>query len=117
MKKILGAVAVIFLLVVVIGVLIGNGEMAKWRNGEMADDGLGIHAFDVKDPFAEDLRFQFKQAPLKDGTPRMMGSSPDNLATLEFVGPVHKLSKIVLTLGLAEGAGDTLAAYAVFLII
>ena len=115
MKKMLGAVAVIFLLLVVIGVLIGcNGDD---ENGEMADDGLGIHAFDVKDPFAADLRFQFEQAPLKDGTPRMMGSSPDNLATLELVGPVHKLSKIVLTLGLAEGAGDTLAAYAVFLII
>lgn len=108
-KGILIGVVLLFGVILVVGC--DNGDSETDTDGLLA-----AHAFDVKDSFEADLRFKFKQSPLADGTPGMTGTSPDGLATLELIGNVHDLDKVVLTLGLAEGAGERHAIYAILLI-
>ena len=72
--------------------------------------GLGIKANDIEDTFKEG-DFEFEDAPLQDGTPRRMGSSPDGFAVLELIGPKSDLKQITLAVSSSPDAADFFVAY------
>ncbi len=61
--------------------------------------GLGISR-DYLQAKYEDMKFEFKIAPLEDGTPRVLGSSTVGITSVELIGPADDLSNILLLLWL-----------------
>ena len=116
---ILGACAVIFLLLVVAGIFIGDDEgsndteIAKTAATEIVSTktpvGLGVSRDVVEDAFGG---FDFEDAPLNDGRERLLGEALDGVLTLQLIGEDSKLEEAALLMTVNAGANDAIPGYA-----
>lgn len=59
-----------------------------------------------------DVDFSFENSPLTDGTPRLLGTAPGNLAMIELYGLEDKLTKAVMMTFIGRGISpELMAAY------
>jgi len=74
---------------------------------------LGVNKSDLRYAFSQQgVDFLFKDAPLTDGTPRLLGTSPDNLVMMELYGSTNLVTKATMMTFIGQGVpADLLALY------
>ena len=74
---------------------------------------IGTSKVKVQNKFSQSgIDFSFKGSPLTDGTPRLLGTAPNDLALIELYGPEDKLTKAVMMTFIGRGISpELLAAY------
>ena len=74
---------------------------------------IGASKAAVQNKFSQNgIDFSFTSSPLTDGTPRLLGTAPNDLALIELYGPEDKLTKAVMMTFIGRGISpDLLAAY------
>ena len=74
---------------------------------------IGTSKTEIQTTFSQlGVDFSFIDSPLGDGTPRTLGTSPDNLAMIELYGPTDKLTKATMMTFIGQGVSiDLLANY------
>ncbi|MGG6242579.1 hypothetical protein ACQ4N7_28540 [Nodosilinea sp. AN01ver1] len=74
---------------------------------------LGVNKSDFRDTFSQlGAAFLFEDAPLTDGTPRLLGTSPDKLVMMELYGSTNLVTKASMMTFIGKGVpSDLLALY------
>lgn len=76
--------------------------------------GLGVSRRDVASVF-ESVGFVFENAPLRDGTPRVISQAPDGESLMELIGPPGNLTKATLAFGVPGASSGTLSPTSVYI--
>ena len=123
-KKVLIGIGTVFLIIILIGILVGDGEDSSntaatetkqvTRPAPTVEEvarpvGLGIERDAVKDAFSN---FDFEDAPLRDGRERSLGEALDGVFAMELIGDDSNLEQASLMMTVNVGANDSIPGYA-----
>ncbi|MEM9804666.1 MAG: hypothetical protein AAF959_05255 [Cyanobacteria bacterium P01_D01_bin.56] len=74
---------------------------------------IGASKTSVQNIFEQDaVNFVFKNSPLRDGTPRLLGTAPNSLAIIELYGAKDDLTSATMSTFIGRGvSAELLAAY------
>ena len=79
--------------------------------------GIGVSRQAIQSVYeGPDIAFTFESAPLADGTPRVVGESPDGLAFLELIGPEHDITKSTIMVGMPSDAPGVIVMNAAYML-
>ena len=107
---ILGAGAILFLLLVAVGFIIDAFDGDDEETDEtIVVTGLGVSRDAVEDAFSS---FDFEDAPLNDGRERLLGEALDGALTLQLIGEDSNLEEAALIMTVNAGANDSIPGYA-----
>ena len=77
---------------------------------------LGVSRRDIQSIFENSaINFTFENAPLADGTPRIMGTSSNSLAILDLIGPPADLTEVSITVGVPSDAPEVIVMNAAYM--
>ncbi|MEO0535325.1 MAG: hypothetical protein AAF215_15820 [Cyanobacteria bacterium P01_A01_bin.123] len=72
---------------------------------------INLHGSEGKVTFNQaEVGFTFESSPLNDGTPRLLGHSPDGLAMIELYGTGNNITEATLTTFITQGMSDSQTA-------
>lgn len=87
-----------------------NLEYAKQQNTLLTPT-LNLNKADLSSYFSQpDLGFSFESVPLTDGTPRLLGTTSNNLATIELYGSTNLVTEATISTFIGEGVPSALLA-------
>ena len=79
--------------------------------------GLGVSRTEIQRLFGSaELGFVFENSPLADGTPRLLGTSPNGLTLLELQGPSHNLMTASMLVGLPNDSPEAVLFGATYML-
>lgn len=90
-----------------------NFQEAQKRSVALIPPTLGASKASLRADFSQSgIDFSFENSPLSDGTPRLLGKSPDGLILMELYGDTEYLTRATLTTFIGKGVpADLLAIY------
>jgi len=87
-----------------------NLDYAKDRSITLLPN-LGVNKSDIRYVFSQlNVDFLFKDAPLTDGTPRLLGTSRDNFVMMELYGSTNLVTKATMMTFIGKGVPADLQA-------
>ena len=79
--------------------------------------GLGVSRREIQSLFEKSaINFTFEDSPLANGTPRLLGQSPDGLAILDLIGPQSNLTNVAMMVFVPSDAPDVIVKNSAYLL-